>query len=372
MTTATKPAAYATLLTRASYLPGVITLAFTLAKQSSAYPLLVLVTHGLSSSALQALELESRLNPLIQIRRVSPLLPEAHQRSGQDPITPRFADTWTKLRVFELTDFGAIAYLDADTVVRANVDELFDWPLPGPDWLAATAACVCNLDGDGWAPADWTPANCGYSRSEANRGRLAPPPLNSGVFVFRPSPALRNEVLRRFRASTRLREYKCPDQDFMAEEAFRDRWVPLPWCFNALKTMRQWHANLWTREAGDSEVKVLHYIVDKPWEKRVASDGLGGHLGRDGTTHSWWWSIWEEWQGERKGSEDGQTVVDLVAREGLVAEALSVEQDRAQVLQNKESGLPVEIPLLDGMNGAAVGGIRRANYENQQLTATCT
>lgn len=59
----TKRAAYATLLTRATYLPGVITLAFTLAKQSSTYPLLVLVTESLPSSAFRALELEAKFNP---------------------------------------------------------------------------------------------------------------------------------------------------------------------------------------------------------------------------------------------------------------------------------------------------------------------
>ena len=50
------------------------------------------------------------------------------------------------------------------------------------------------------------------------------------------------------------------------------------WQYNALKTMRYWHENLWR----DGEVRALHYIVDKPWERRIASDGVAGHLGRDG------------------------------------------------------------------------------------------
>jgi hypothetical protein len=32
----------------------------------------------------------------------------------------------------------------------------------------------------------------------------------------------------------------------------------------------------------DGEVRNLHYIVDKPWSRRIGSDGIAGHLGKDG------------------------------------------------------------------------------------------
>ena len=51
----------------------------------------------------------------------------------------------------------------------------------------------------------------------------------------------------------------------------------------------------------------MHYIVDKPWDKRIGKDGVAGYLGRDGVTHSWWWREYEEW--ERETEEKGKTEV---------------------------------------------------------------
>lgn len=41
-----------------------------------------------------------------------------------------------------------------------NIDELFNFPLPGKNWIAANHACACNLDKDNWAPANWNRENC--------------------------------------------------------------------------------------------------------------------------------------------------------------------------------------------------------------------
>lgn len=53
-----KKYAYTTLITRGSYLAGVIILAHTLRKHGSQYPLIVYYTSGVSDAAVQALELE--------------------------------------------------------------------------------------------------------------------------------------------------------------------------------------------------------------------------------------------------------------------------------------------------------------------------
>lgn len=44
----------------------------------------------------------------------------------------------------------------------------------------------------------------------------------------------------------------------------------------------------------------LHYIVDKPWSKRVGADGVAGYKGNDGVTHGWWWDAYGKWEEERK------------------------------------------------------------------------
>ena len=228
-----------------------------------------------------------------------------------------------------------------------NMDEVFDIALPGDDWIVANHACVCNLDHDSWAPDNWTAENCAWTPLEhpAALGTSTPispdekPPhthtlLNGGLFLYYPSPKLWEDILATFQSSKELSTYQFPDQDFLASY-FLAKWVPLSWKFNALKTMENWHPNIWR----DEEVRGLHYIVDKPWEKRVASDGIGGHLGRDGKTHSWWWEVWESWRSERSGG--GELLKGL---DELVAKQLDEEADSKQCGENKKNGLPVPIP----------------------------
>jgi hypothetical protein len=87
----------------------------------------------------------------------------------------------------------------------------------------------------------------------------------------------------------------------------------------------------------DEEVRILHHIEDKPWEKRIASDKIAGHLGRDGTTHEWWWEAYLEWEDETlEMGEDGRGAVE-VAR-SAVAEKLDKAGDRRQIEQNRGRG----------------------------------
>jgi hypothetical protein len=86
-----KAAAYLTLLTNDSYLPGALTLHYSLKSVQSRYPLVVLITPSLSQGTKDAL---IRCN--VQFREIQPLQPEGgHVLSDHDE---RFADTWSKLR----------------------------------------------------------------------------------------------------------------------------------------------------------------------------------------------------------------------------------------------------------------------------------
>lgn len=339
--------AWVTLLTRSSYLPGVITLIHSLSIQRTAYPLIVLVTPSLPASSLRALELEITQNALLKVHPVEPLL--LPNNSKTTFIASRFEDTWTKLRTFQLTSYETCVFLDADITIYNNMDDIFDIKLPDDSWIAACHACVCNLDHDIWAPANWNRKNCAYTplqhASALDTGTPVPPSssppdtytlLNGGVFLYHPSDPLWQAVHQHFLTSSELSAYQFPDQDFLAS-FFCGKWRSLSWRYNALKTMRQWHTNIWR----DDEIKGLHYIVDKPWEKRVASDGIGGHLGRDGDTHTWWWNVWDDWRGRRES--ELTKIVD-----SLVAPPLDREADKKQSEDNKVKGLPVPIPESSG------------------------
>ncbi|KAI9698102.1 MAG: hypothetical protein M1820_007610 [Bogoriella megaspora] len=45
-----------------------------------------------------------------------------------DPLFDRWSDVMTKLRLWELTEFSRIAFLDGDVVLRKNIDDVFDIP----------------------------------------------------------------------------------------------------------------------------------------------------------------------------------------------------------------------------------------------------
>ncbi len=133
-------------------------------------------------------------------------------------------------------------------------------------------------------------------------------------------------MLHYFNTTDRLKTYQFPDQDFLAD-FYGDKWYPLSWKYNALKTMRYWHPRIWS----DDNLVVLHYIVDKPWERQVSPKGVAGHLGRDGETHRWWWNIYHNWRRQREESHNSPLV--LTAMDTLVdtkepfTEAVPLPQD---------------------------------------------
>jgi alpha-N-acetylglucosamine transferase len=118
--------AWVTLLTRPSYLAGVIILAHTLQKYQTKYPLIVLVTDTLPEQCITALEAEGQRTNQLHVHKVDPLLP----LENVNLIAARFEDTWTKLRVFELITYDKIVFLDADMMICRNMDSLFNIPSP--------------------------------------------------------------------------------------------------------------------------------------------------------------------------------------------------------------------------------------------------
>jgi inositol 3-alpha-galactosyltransferase len=307
---------WVTLVTKPSYVPGVIILAHTLNQQNSKYPLVVQYTDSLGDQAIAAMREEATNHGRLHLERVTLLLPRKDQENT-GIVAERFKDTFTKLRAFEVYKLGydRAVFLDADMAIFKNPDDLFESHLPGIDWLGANHACVCNLDHDSWAPPEWHKGNCPYTplngpdevaHKDAN-SRPTYHLLNGGMLLFYPTESLWNGMLEYFNTSERLKDYQFPDQDFLAD-FYRNKWQPLSWKYNAIKTMRYWHPRMWS----DEKLVVLHYIVDKPWERQVSKDGIAGHLGRDGDTHTWWWDIFIQWKVKRTKAGNSSKVLQLM------------------------------------------------------------
>ncbi|WP_368784585.1 glycosyltransferase [Arthrobacter sp. SX1312] len=58
----------------------------------------------------------------------------------------RFAEVWTKLAVWGLTEFERVVFLDADMLVTRNMDELFSLDL-ADGAIGTCHACRCNPTG---------------------------------------------------------------------------------------------------------------------------------------------------------------------------------------------------------------------------------
>ncbi|KII93184.1 glycosyltransferase family 8 protein [Plicaturopsis crispa FD-325 SS-3] len=316
-----RKAAYVTLLTKAAYLPGALVVAHTLRAAGAQYPLVVMVTPQLPQAVRDVLSRRG-----IAMREVDSLYPEEgkHQLAGHDA---RFGDTWTKLRAFELAEFERIVLLDSDMIIKRNMDELMDLEL-SQDWIASAHACACNPRKLAHYPADChitysdtgegirIPANCAYTplvhpsalTTPTSIEENSPRPyglLNSGLVVLTPSAELADAIKHYLASSPLVPTFSFPDQDLLAA-FFARRWKPLPWCYNALKTLRVIHAPLWR----DDEVRCLHYILDdKPWQKRVGEKGTGGEYEE---LNRWWWDALEEVGAElrKDGDKEGWALVE--------------------------------------------------------------
>ncbi|OCH96552.1 nucleotide-diphospho-sugar transferase [Obba rivulosa] len=305
----THSVAYVTLLTKASYLPGALVLHQSLLSVGSRYPLVIMVTPSLPPDVREVVKRRG-----IAMREIERLMPEEgiHQLSQHDG---RFQDTWTKLRAFELTEYERVVMLDSDMIVKQNMDELMDFELP-KDWIAAAHVCACNPRRLPHYPVDWIPENCAYTpkvhpqalTSETQFTESSPRPyteLNSGTVVLNPSAELFDGIQHFLSTSPLVPTFSFPDQDLLSV-FFKGRWKPLPWCYNALKTLRIIHKSLWR----DEEVRCLHYILhDKPWSHPPGTGGDYEEVNR------WWWDGYEALRQEMEESnKEDWALVDANVR----------------------------------------------------------
>lgn len=261
--------AWVTLLTQPSYLPGVRALNASLARAGSDHPLVVMVTANIDADVRQTLEADGCL-----VREVEPIRPAGGLADSY--ANARFAEVWTKLAVWRLTEFDRIVFLDADMLVTQNMDELFALDL-ADDQIAACHACRCNPNRIRSYPASWTPENCAYTDSRTGDEADY---LNAGFLVLRPDVGVFADLMAELAAVADLAAYPFAEQDFLNEH-FRGRWVPLPYVYNALKTLPFQHPSLWDSSA----VKNIHYIIDKPWQQPLDPTD------RYYALHQLWWDV---------------------------------------------------------------------------------
>ena len=229
--------AYVTLVTNADFAEGAVALVRSLKLSGTEADIVVMHTGGVGALALRPLEALGAILFPVDLLPTSEAFNERHARAklhGAAPFTkgrkPDFhtpLDNFAKLRLWQLTQYERVVFLDADTLVLRSIDRLFGYPE-----LSA-------------AP------NVYESLADFRR-------LNSGVFVARPSAATFVDMLTRLDSPDAF--WPRTDQTFL--QGYFPQWHGLPVFFNMLQYV--WFAlpELWDW----ASISVIHYQYEKPWE----------------------------------------------------------------------------------------------------------
>lgn len=250
---------YVTLITNADYLLGAQALARSLRMCGAQAPLAALTIGDLDGldtlAALGCQIIPAEPLPLSDSFR------QRHTREAQHTNAPfikgnkpQFHDplhNFVKLRLWELTQYDRVIFLDADTVVLQNIDHLFHYP----EFCAAP--------------------NVYESLHDFHR-------LNSGVFTAKPSQRTFEMMLDRLDQPDVF--WRRTDQTFL--ETFFPQWHGLPYLYNTLQYVWFNLPALWSWQ----HIKVLHYQYEKPWQQPHPKHDLLKPL------IALWWQIFEQGQ----------------------------------------------------------------------------
>lgn len=249
--------AFVTLATNDTYSLGALVLGHSLRRANTTRSLAVMITSGVSQGMRQQL---SEVFDLISVVDVL----DSKDKANLALLTrPDLGVTFTKLHCWRLTQYKKAVFLDADTLVMENIDELFD-----REELSASPDA-------GW-----------------------PDCFNSGVFVFCPSEATYQSLLK-FAVSHG--SFDGGDQGllnlYFNDWATKDIKRHLPFLYNVVS--QAFYSYLPAFKQYGSNVKVVHFIgAVKPWHHgyntvtgQVEEAGGPGH---DQRYLQHWWNIFME------------------------------------------------------------------------------
>ncbi|KAL1493420.1 hypothetical protein ABEB36_011479 [Hypothenemus hampei] len=246
--------AWVTLATNDSYSLGALVLAHSLKQAGTTHQLAVLVTPGVTAAMRE--KLSSVFNTVQEVN----ILDSRDEANLRLLKRPELGITFTKLHCWKLTQYEKCVFLDADTLVLKNSDELFE-----REELSAAPDV-------GW-----------------------PDCFNSGVFVYRPSLDTYEKLIQ---FAIERGSFDGGDQGllnlYFSDWAHKDISRHLPFiynlcstaCYSYLPAFKQFGAN----------AKIIHFIgAQKPWlqyfnteTKKVQPSGDSSHL-QEVLQH--WWDI---------------------------------------------------------------------------------
>ncbi|KAM4771600.1 glycogenin-1 isoform 2-T2 [Rhinophrynus dorsalis] len=270
--------AFVTLATNDTYVKGALVLGSSLRQHKTTRKLVVLITPHVSDSMSKVLE-----QVFDDVRMVNVL-------DSQDSANlalmqrPELGITLTKIHCWKLTEYTKCVFMDADTMVLCNIDELFE-----RDELSAAPD-------PGW-----------------------PDCFNSGVFVYKPSTETYNQLLQ---FATEKGSFDGGDQgllnSFFSNWATKEIHKHLPFLYNLSSISI--YSYLPAFKAFGNDAKVVHFLGKvKPWNytydcvtKAVRSEV------HDQSIHPEFLNLWWDIYATR--------ILPLLTEEGVIKEASTTLQ----------------------------------------------
>lgn len=216
--------AVATLLTAPSYVEGALVLGHSLQKIGWPHETLLMTNSVISISDRE--KLKKFWSRIVDVEPIAnPNAPEKMGFSYYDCL-------YTKLRIWEQTDYSKIIYIDSDAVVLGPLDEML---------VRGSFAAV---------PCSWTPDE-----------------FNAGILAIEPSQQLFDDMVTKIADTP---SHDGSDQGFL--NRYFEGWFEgppiarLPQIFNASQYIYLYHAP-WHKILDD--MRILHFTGDKPWKLRT-------------------------------------------------------------------------------------------------------
>jgi len=246
--------AFVTLATNDTYSLGALVLANSLKRVGTTRQLVVMITTGVSSSMRD--QLASVFNEVVTVNVLDSTDSSNLQLLGR----PDLGVTFTKLHCWRLTQYKKCVFMDADTLVVRNIDDLLD----REELSAAPDA--------GW-----------------------PDCFNSGVFVYVPSEQTYNSLLT---MAVSTSSFDGGDQGLL--NMYFNKWSTediskhLPFTYNVVS--QAFYSYLPAFKQFHKDIKVVHFIGPvKPWH-HAYNPQSGQVTALSGTNHSQeflqvWWNI---------------------------------------------------------------------------------
>ena len=230
---------YISVLSTNDYLPGALVVNKCLKLTKAQFPFTVLVTHNISCNTISILE-KNNIKIIVINRIVNTKLSD--YKYG-------WRYNWTKLHIYNQTQFSKIVYIDLDMVITENLDHLFD-----KSHMSAVNAG-------------------GFIHSSCAQ-------LNSGLIVVEPSNNLYNDLI----LITKKYNDLTGDQSVLHKHFVEwpsKKELNLGYQYNmfvadiphAIKELNFTTINSMDEINADTKnnnnIKVFHYIEPKPWKRKI-------------------------------------------------------------------------------------------------------